>query len=328
MAELTHYRCPNCGASITNTENCEYCGSLLVRFTKRGIDLSKTSYLSNDRVYPGLIENLKRNLQLQDTYLGQDFVATDIYRSKEWSINNNSNGACLAVIQLSRTVFKDGQLIFPNMIGVKGLCVILSFETYVQQEGLEEFNQKQMDSLERFKQLDSFSLFTPHQCYYTNQWGAQKKAQEYAINFGCDAVGAARLVSEIMEKVYQVPLDENIDIFTNYGWAIDEARIKANKERGLEKRRNANDGCYVATAIYGSYNCPSVWTLRRYRDYTLDKTFAGRAFIKTYYAISPTLVRWFGKTKWFKAIWKPVLDKMVSRLQQKGVQSTPYKDKY
>lgn len=328
MAELTHYRCPNCGASITNTDNCEYCGSLLVRFTKRGIDLSKTSYLSNDRVYPGLIENLKRNLQLQDTYLGQEYVATDIYRSKEWSINDHSNGFCTSVIQLSKCIFKDGQLIFPNMIGVKGLCVALYFGTYVQQEGLEEYNQKQMDLLERFKQLDSFSLFTPHQCYYTEKSGYQRKAQEYAINFGCDAVGAARLVSEIMEKVYQVPLDENIDIFTNHGWAIDEARIKANKERGIEKRRNANDGCYVATAIYGSYDCPSVWTLRRYRDYTLDKTFAGRAFIKTYYAISPTLVRWFGKTKWFKAIWKPVLDKMVSRLQQKGVQSTPYKDKY
>ncbi len=328
MAELTHYRCPNCGASITNTENCEYCGSLLVRFVKRGIDLSKTSYLSNDRVYPGLIENLKRNLQLQDTYLGQEFVATDIFRSKEWSINDNSNGFCTSVIKLSGAIFSDGQLIFPNMIGVKGLCVVWYFGTYVQQEGLEEYNQKQMDLLERFKQLDSFSLFTPHQCYHTDQWGAQRKAQEYAINFGCDAVGAARLVSEIMEKVYQVPLDENIDIFTNHGWAIDEARIKANKERGIEKRRNANDGCYVATAIYGSYDCPSVWTLRRYRDYTLDKTFAGRAFIKTYYAISPTLVRWFGKTKWFKAIWKPVLDKMVSRLQQKGVQSTPYKDKY
>ena len=27
-------------------------------------------------------------------------------------------------------------------------------------------------------------------------------------------------------------------------------------------------GCYVATCIYGSYDCPQVWTLRRYRDYS------------------------------------------------------------
>ena len=30
-------------------------------------------------------------------------------------------------------------------------------------------------------------------------------------------------------------------------------------------------GCYVATAVYGSYDCPQVWTLRRYRDDILAK---------------------------------------------------------
>lgn len=37
-------------------------------------------------------------------------------------------------------------------------------------------------------------------------------------------------------------------------------------------------GCYVATAVYGSYDCPQVWTLRRFRDYTLAETWYGRAF--------------------------------------------------
>ncbi|MDR0918559.1 MAG: hypothetical protein LBM93_04840 [Oscillospiraceae bacterium] len=27
--------------------------------------------------------------------------------------------------------------------------------------------------------------------------------------------------------------------------------------------------CYIATAVYGSYDCPEVWTLRRFRDYIL-----------------------------------------------------------
>lgn len=30
--------------------------------------------------------------------------------------------------------------------------------------------------------------------------------------------------------------------------------------------------CYVATAVYGSYDCPQVWILERYRDYTLAET--------------------------------------------------------
>lgn len=86
-------------------------------------------------------------------------------------------------------------------------------------------------------------------------------------------------------------------------------------------------GCYVATAVYGSYDCPEVWTLRRYRDDELAKTWYGRAFIHTYYAISPTLVAWFGHTEWFKKMWKGKLDRMVERLQSEGVESTPYNDK-
>ena len=86
-------------------------------------------------------------------------------------------------------------------------------------------------------------------------------------------------------------------------------------------------GCYVATAVYGSYDCPEVWTLRRYRDYTLAETWYGRAFIRLYYALSPTLVKWFGKSSWFKKMWKGKLDRMVTRLQSSGIDSTPYNDR-
>lgn len=86
-------------------------------------------------------------------------------------------------------------------------------------------------------------------------------------------------------------------------------------------------GCYVATAVYGSYDCPQVWTLRRYRDHTLGATWYGRLFIRTYYAISPTLVKWFGHTEWFKKMWKGKLDRMVANLNAKGVQDTPYEDR-
>lgn len=85
-------------------------------------------------------------------------------------------------------------------------------------------------------------------------------------------------------------------------------------------------GCYVATAVYGSYDCPEVWTLRRYRDQTLGSTWYGRLFIRLYYAISPTLVRWFGNTNWFKKMWKGKLDKMVKNLNEKGFENTPYDD--
>ena len=87
-------------------------------------------------------------------------------------------------------------------------------------------------------------------------------------------------------------------------------------------------GCYVATAVYGAYDCPEVWTLRRFRDDTLDRTWYGRAFIRAYYAVSPALVRWFGTTSWFRSLFKTPLDRLVRKLRRRGVQDTPYQDKY
>lgn len=59
-----------------------------------------------------------------------------------------------------------------------------------------------------------------------------------------------------------------------------------------------------------------------------DTTWYGKLFIKCYYAISPTIVKWFGDTKWFRAFWKTHLDKMVYNLNNKGVENTSYTDKY
>lgn len=87
-------------------------------------------------------------------------------------------------------------------------------------------------------------------------------------------------------------------------------------------------GCYIATAVYGSYDCPEVWTLRRFRDNTLAGTWFGRVFISVYYAISPTLVKWFGEAKWFRRFGQKHLNNLVSHLRDSGVEDTPYNDKY
>ena len=86
------------------------------------------------------------------------------------------------------------------------------------------------------------------------------------------------------------------------------------------------EGCYVATAIYGSYDCPQVWTLRRYRDLSLKQSLSGRGFIRIYYAISPLLLKLFGRTKLFNNICKKILDKFIISLQLKGFNDTSYND--
>ncbi len=85
-------------------------------------------------------------------------------------------------------------------------------------------------------------------------------------------------------------------------------------------------GCYIATCVYGSYNCPEVWTLRRFRDQTLAKSWYGRGFIRFYYTVSPVLVRQLGERKWFQMLFRTVLDKVIDSLKSRGVENTVYQD--
>lgn len=109
-----------------------------------------------------------------------------------------------------------------------------------------------------------------------------------------------------------------------------QERYRQRRRMGYDPqkaRRMAKSGCYVATAVYGSYDCPEVWTLRRYRDGCLAMTWHGRLFIRTYYVVSPTMVRLFGDAAWFQRIGRDRLDRLVARLQAKGFSSTPYQDR-
>lgn len=49
--------------------------------------------------------------------------------------------------------------------------------------------------------------------------------------------------------------------------------------------------CFIATAVYGDIYAPEVVALRRFRDETLQKTQAGRFFIKWYYRVSPSIAK-------------------------------------
>jgi len=94
-----------------------------------------------------------------------------------------------------------------------------------------------------------------------------------------------------------------------------KAAEQGNSE-AQNRLKNLSGGCYVATCVYGSYDCPEVWTLRRFRDNELSNLWIGRCFIRIYYATSPKIVELFGNKKWFSKLWKPIIDKIVCKLQK------------
>jgi mRNA-degrading endonuclease toxin of MazEF toxin-antitoxin module len=84
-----------------------------------------------------------------------------------------------------------------------------------------------------------------------------------------------------------------------------------------ERYANAKAGCDIVAAVYGSYDCPQVLILRKYRDTVLARSWYGRLFIKLYYAVSPAVVTRFGKTERFNRFWKKRLDQLIHTLTEK-----------
>lgn len=208
------HRCPNCGANYTNVNNCEYCGSLLVRFVEKGIDLSKTSYLNNDNVIPGLIPELKKNIKMQKAT--SENIATDIY------INEGDKGEVgytflkISAIRSGHGYWDndyDGQE--PIMISDSktGLVILWKFDEELNPQdtcwydrdpkGTMRIHQKKDEIWKAFKSFPSFCLFTQHTRDWDYKDGINGKRiymrkHSYAIDFGEDAEGAARLISEIL----------------------------------------------------------------------------------------------------------------------------------
>lgn len=240
--EIKTYTCPNCGAQITNTRNCEYCGSLLVRFAVHGIDVTKTEYMKDDYVFPGLKEELEKNLKLRKEHPGMN-VATDIH--KKFS---DGHMLGISILNCNKTAWLDGTLIDLES-SESGLRIDIDFCKYVNDSSAyKEFNDRMDSELSKFKKLDSFPLFTSHynQNYITSD-GDEKYGYEYAIDFGEDAEGAARLVSEFLTKVKGVSVEGNVDIFTNVGNNdINTARNNWYKNHGFDTSTTQNSGCMVA----------------------------------------------------------------------------------
>ena len=205
--EMNVIKCPNCGASSTNHTNCEYCGSLLVRFVDKGIDLSTTSYLTNDRVYAGLIEALKQNLDRQE--LSDSAVETGIfYKSSPTVKLSRKRHGVATVFRSGSTTWSDGD---PIKLGDKNRGLVIKFSFDIHAEENDASDDRIEKQHQEFKALGSFPLFTAHTGIYMRPGSSSRfRSQEYAIDFGQDMEGAARLISEVLSKVYGIPEDAQL----------------------------------------------------------------------------------------------------------------------
>lgn len=77
---------------------------------------------------------------------------------------------------------------------------------------------------------------------------------------------------------------------------------------------NPPGSCFVATAVYGSYDCPQVMALRRLRDERLLPDPLGRAAVSLYYAVGPYLAMVVGNLPWLSKAVRHILNAVVKKI--------------
>lgn len=87
-------------------------------------------------------------------------------------------------------------------------------------------------------------------------------------------------------------------------------------KKNYKKYRKENEGCYIATAVYGSYDSPQVLILRSFRDNYLAKRFWGRKFISTYYRYSPEVADKLRDMGFINDLVRCLLDKFIIIIQK------------
>ncbi len=87
-----------------------------------------------------------------------------------------------------------------------------------------------------------------------------------------------------------------------------------NSSNSSNKQSDSNNGCYIATMVYGDYENPRIICLREYRDNILLKRTAGKMFVKIYYYLSPKLVKKIKNKKRINKSIKNILNKFTEKL--------------
>jgi hypothetical protein len=118
--------------------------------------------------------------------------------------------------------------------------------------------------------------------------------------------------AQFFSKSGQLPTRFNDDKFVPY--AINGVTFSELKAFWLSMGYKESS-CYIATAVYGSYDAPEVLVLRRFRDEKLLASAFGRLFVKVYYTLSPPLAERLHRFRRINCMVKRALDWFVKKLE-------------
>ncbi len=94
-----------------------------------------------------------------------------------------------------------------------------------------------------------------------------------------------------------------------------ETDVDLANNREISLTKVDREGCFIATAAYGSYLHPHVDSLRDFRDRVLMTNSAGKAVVAWYYRHSPVMAEWLLQHPEFKPLARAALAPLVYTVQ-------------
>ena len=94
--------------------------------------------------------------------------------------------------------------------------------------------------------------------------------------------------------------------------------IENSSIQNTNNHKKQTAGCFIATAVYDTYEAPEVLILRKFRDDILLTSNIGKIFVKFYYFFSPQMARLLSKQSKLKVIVREkFLTPFVKYVEQK-----------
>jgi len=155
--------------------------------------------------------------------------------------------------------------------------------------------------------------------FYKNKSAIYSSIKKYLVDFESvseQAANTALKLADQNEIFCFVPMTGKIMIGVPVGFVNETASNEKSANEQSTNETQKKGGCYIATAVYGSYDAPEVMTLRCFRDDTLAKNIFGRLFIRFYYWVSPIIAKKLNKKTGINRFVKVLLDKWVINLDK------------
>ena len=318
-----------CNLSVDPSQdatNCEYCnvafivGKAINNYSIANAQISA----QNVNINLGNVQDFVIEKGVLKEYKGNDKEITIPNVALAIGDNAFKDGISLMSVIIPESVTQIGKRAFENCINLKSVSILgnvkeLDINLFVGSHNIQNitindyfeknFELTYENKISLFGNVDIKRILVPKDFTIKNKVEAKIVLLLFLRGVGYRGYS-------INEALNTVCIEEFVNKYVHY-IESDNRPIYVNGENVLDKLKNtAREGCYIATAVYYSYDAPEVRKLRSFRDETLNKSMFGRLLIKIYYSLSPPMARRLIRMRRLNSAVRCFLDKIVEQISR------------